>query len=241
MVEPAAAEPVLVSLAPKTAPRAMLSSSVRSGLSERPALAAPAARYRIDWGFIQAVEGKPRARGYVPASPRTGRALGRSGVTVATGFDLGQHDAADLRRLGIDGRLVAVLQPYLRRQGRSAQALLVRYPLTLSPDELWTLDRAKHLDTARKIERRFDAARAPHVPPFATLSPAQQTVIFSLATQYGTRLDRKTPAFWNHVVNGRFDDAVRELRHFGDRYTTRRNREADLLVGERRRIDSPLG
>ena len=74
---------------------------------------------------------------------------------MGTGFDLGQHDAADLRRLGIDRRLVAVLEPYLRRQGQGAQALLERQPLDLSPGEVTALDRAKRLDTARKIERGY--------------------------------------------------------------------------------------
>jgi hypothetical protein len=197
---------------------------------------ARAPHYRIDWDFIQAVEGRPRLHGYVPTASGNGRVLGRSGVTVATGFDLGQHDAADLRRMGLAQRLVTAVEPYLQHKGPHARSLLRHRPLVLAPREADALDRAKRLDTARKIERRFDATRAGHVPPFAGLSAPQQTVIFSLATQYGSRLDRKTPAFWQHVTHGRFDRARRELRNFGDRYPTRRNREADLLLRERHAV-----
>ena len=129
------------------------------------------------------------------------------------------------------------VEPYLRQKGPRARSLLRERPLVLTPREADALDRAKRLDTARKIERRFDTTRAGHVPPFAGLSPAQQTVIFSLATHYGSRLDRKTPAFWTHVTHGRFDRARRELCNFGDGYPTRRKREADLLLRERHVVD----
>ena len=146
VADPTTREPLVASLAPTPAAPAPSATSSRADLRE------PAARYRIYWGFIQSVEGRARSRGYVPSSKRTGKPLGRSGVTVGTGFDLGQHDAADLRRLGLDRRLIAVLQPYLRRQGNSAAVLLKKRPLELSTGEVTALDRAKRLDTARKIE-----------------------------------------------------------------------------------------
>lgn len=184
----------------------------------------------IDLGFIAAVEGEARTSGYVPTSSRTGRVLGRSGVTIGTGFDLGQHDAADLRRMGLPPELVHRLAPYLGTRGRNAKKLLERRPLRLPAEDVARLDRAKLEDTAAKIERAFDRARAEGVPSFAELDPGRQTAIVSLAMQYGTRLDRAAPAFWEHVVHGRFEAAREELTSFGDRYATRRNREAKLLV-----------
>jgi len=232
---PGAHRPALVVVATDTPPAPPLPEIVAERPPERGS-ETPEPYYLIDWGFIQAVEGRPRLRGYVPTARGNGRVLGRSGVTVGTGFDLGQHDADDLRRMGVARRLVKTVEPYLRQKGPHARRLLRHSPLVLSPREADALDRAKRLDTARKIERRFDATRARHVPPYASLSAAQQTVIFSLATQYGSRLDRKTPAFWEHVIHGRFDRAHRELRNFGDGYPTRRNREAELLLRERDRV-----
>ncbi len=34
-------------------------------------------------------------------------------------------------------------------------------------------------------------------------------------------------------MEGRFSEAIKELRNFGDKYPTRRAKEADLLEGER--------
>ena len=54
-------------------------------------------------------------------------------------------------------------------------------------------------------------------------------VVSSVGFQYGSNLAKATPRFWDAVTNGRWQDAVDELRNFGDSYSTRRNKEADLL------------
>lgn len=187
-------------------------------------------RYGVDWSFVAELEGKSRQKAYVPARKRSGQPLGRSGVTVGTGFDLGQHAEVDLRRMGISGTLLTKLRPYLRLRKGRAQAFLKRFPLVLTVAEARELDQAKRRDLARRIEQAFDRERATHVSPFARLDPAQQTVIVSLAMQYGTHLRRSAPNFWISVLEGRFGDAVRELRSFGDAYPTRRSREAGLLA-----------
>jgi hypothetical protein len=50
----------------------------------------------IDFAFLSSLEGGCKTTGYVPAG-----SVSQSGVTVATGFDLGQRTEADLTRLGI--------------------------------------------------------------------------------------------------------------------------------------------
>jgi GH24 family phage-related lysozyme (muramidase) len=54
-------------------------------------------------------------------------------------------------------------------------------------------------------------------------------VVASVAFQYGD-LSRRTPNFWRQVTSGDWDAALNNLRHFGDKYPTRRNKEADLLA-----------
>jgi hypothetical protein len=50
----------------------------------------------IDFAFLSGLEGGCKTTGYVPAS-----SVSQSGVTIATGFDLGQRTEADLTRLGV--------------------------------------------------------------------------------------------------------------------------------------------
>ncbi len=54
----------------------------------------------IDWDFIAAREGKQIAVGYVPVG-KNGKRLGNSGLTIGTGFDLGQHSATEIQQLDI--------------------------------------------------------------------------------------------------------------------------------------------
>ena len=48
----------------------------------------------IDYNFLSDLEGGSKTTGYVPAA-----AVSKSGVTIATGFDLGQRDENDLKSL----------------------------------------------------------------------------------------------------------------------------------------------
>ena len=193
----------------------------------------------VDWELLAEFEGRRRTAAYVPSDPETGGVLGRSGVTIGTGFDLGQHDVAELRAMGVDGDVVATLEPYLRLRGDRARAFLDQHPLTLDAPTVAELDRAKLRDTVLKVGRAFDRDRSPGVPSFGLLTRSQRTAIASLALQYGPGLDRRTPIFWRAVVEGRFGPAAAELRDFGDRYPTRRAREAELLVATENAVRGP--
>lgn len=72
-------------------------------------------RNQIDYAFISDLEGGRQLVGYVPAVD-----VSRSGITIATGFDLGQRNESDLRRLGFAPSLVAQLRPYLGLTGLRA-------------------------------------------------------------------------------------------------------------------------
>ena len=176
----------------------------------------------VDFDFIHRLEGRRVLRGYVP-EPETSN----SGVTIASGFDLGQRDADALRRLGIDDTLRAKLQPYLGLKKLEAVAFLDEHPLEITEEEAERLDLAFKGQMIESLISRFDAASA---VPFDELEPQKQTVIASVAFQYGTALDRSTPNFWRQVTTGDWSSALGNLRAFGDDYRTRRNKEGDLLA-----------
>lgn len=189
-------------------------------MARRPSMESMSA---IDWDFIARLEGR-RLKGYVPSKS--------SGVTVATGVDLGQRAARDIARFDLPEALTAKLSPYAGATGPAAEALLRRRPLRLTRAEASALDRAVRADILGKLRANYNAARRRLglAGRFADIIPAARTVIASVAFQYGPGLGRRTPKFWACVTTEDWPGTIAELRAFGDRYPTRRNKEADLLA-----------
>ncbi|MFV0384891.1 pesticin C-terminus-like muramidase [Paracoccus sp. (in: a-proteobacteria)] len=178
----------------------------------------------INWELISGFEGGSQLDGYVPDPEGS-----QSGVTIATGFDLGQRTRGDLEDLfGKDNPLVEKLAPYTGlRQQKAVNALEAR-SLTISAAEANEIDRAVKADALFRLETSYNNAIGPDDPTFAELPEAAQTVIASVAFQYGD-LESRTPNFWNHAVNQDWPALIAELRDFGDSYPTRRGAEADYL------------
>lgn len=173
----------------------------------------------IDWAFIASLEGM-KLVGYVPLADRT-----ESGVTIAAGFDMGKRSRAELERLGLPLSLVNKLAPYCNKIGLAAAAYLRRNPLTITQAEAETIDRAIRAATLEKLIERYDKDSK---VPFTSLPMEAQTVIASVEFQYGSA-KAKTPTFWRLATAQTWEEMVKELRHFGDMYPTRRRKEATYL------------
>ena len=176
----------------------------------------------IDWNFIGGLEGGQSLTGYVPDP--TGS---MSGVTIATGVDLGQRSVDDINALNIPDALKVKLVPYAGLKGQDAANYLAQKPLTITQDEASALDQAVQTPLVNQLRSNYDAATSSG--SFDGLPDQAQTVITSVATQYGPALSQATPTFWAKVTAKDWPGAVQELRNFGDSYPTRRNKEADLL------------
>jgi chaperonin GroES len=177
--------------------------------------------------FLRDVEGF-KASGYVPQD-RRGNPIENSGVTIATGLDLGQQDEDSLRRMGLSDELISIFRPYLGLKRGKAQRFLSDNPLRLTAEQatfveesLMSHDFERMSDLWNSTQREEDGIR------WDQLDPEKQTVMLSVFRQYGN-LPRRTPKFWRSATQGRWNDTVSELRNFGDEYKTRRNKEADLL------------
>lgn len=178
--------------------------------------------HKIDFHLIARLEGGPATRGYVPDAANS-----HSGVTIATGFDLGQRNLTDLQALGLPQALQERLEPYLGLTGLEAVRYLKEKPLTVSEEEAQLLDECYRRPFIESLCNRYSRASS---VAFCDLPGVAQTVIASVAFQYGD-LTRRTPNFWKQVTAQDWPAAVINLRNFGDRYPTRRNKEADLLSG----------
>jgi hypothetical protein len=189
--------------------------------------------YCIDMQFLTQLEGSV-SYGYVPTyrrGARKGEAIGQSGVTIGVGCDLGGRSEADLRRLGLPCDLVVKLRPYLGKRRAEAQQVLASCPLRLTDAEAALLSAAIAGEIFACLAARYDRAVAdvPGARRFHELPWQAQTVIASVAYQYGDNLPRATPRFWAKAVAQDWSAVAHALENFGDAYAPRRLREAQLL------------
>lgn len=188
----------------------------------------------IDWSFISALEGGQKLRGYVPVGGRSGH---RSGVTIATGFDIGQYALPQLRGMFGQGDLFDLLAPYagLRLQ-QAVQALKAR-PLIVTRAQADRIDRVAKAEVVGTLIQRYDMevarkrcfAHEAHLVDFVSLPKEAATIIASVAFQYGPGLAQATPRFWDQITSQDWEGARANLLAFGDAYSTRQRREADYL------------
>lgn len=177
-------------------------------------------QYSIDFSFIAHLEGGPATKGYVPDAGNS-----RSGVTIATGFDLGQRKLADLQVLALQDGLLERLSPYLGLIGQEAVTKLAKLSLVISDAEAEQIDEAFKAPFINRLVARYARSGG---GDFAQLPTQMQTVIASVAFQYGD-LASQTPNFWQQIVAHDWRAAHANLLNFGDRYASRRRQEAALL------------
>lgn len=177
-------------------------------------------KHQIDFDFISKLEGGSRTDGYVPDA--TGS---KSGVTVGIGFDLGARNESDLKSLGLPQELIDKLKPYLGMQGTAAAEYLRANPLTISKADASAINTANKSQMVNRLIGRYNSASS---IKFADLPAKWQTVIASAEFQYGS-LQAKGEGYWGYVTTQNWKEAIAELRDYGDKYPTRRNREADYV------------
>lgn len=171
----------------------------------------------IDWDFIARQEGKRVLNGYVPKTKNM-----KSGVTIATGFDLGQRNLNDLK--GLPEFIVKKLEPYLGIKGANAEQLAEN--LNITDSEAKIIDEFSHSEVVEDLRKKWNAKTG---TSFDDLPTNKATAIASVRFQHGD-LATATPNFWRQVTSDDWNAAINNLRDFGDEFPSRRNREADYLV-----------
>lgn len=182
----------------------------------------------IDWGFISLSEGGQQRQGYVPTDSQ-GRVVGKSGVTIATGVDLGQRTAEEIRAWFPSAYevLINTLTPYAGLTGDAAVAALERHALWVPVEWADKIDEAAHKDMLVQIAAVFDRAGGLR---WDGLPSGVATAYASVAYQYGPNLDKAAPNFYRQMTSGDWWGAFENLRAFGDQYPTRRMLEAGYLA-----------
>jgi Bacterial toxin homologue of phage lysozyme, C-term len=183
----------------------------------------------VDWAFIREREGD-KLDGYVPDAGGSS-----SGVTIATGIDLGQRGGSDIDKLDITDDLKKKLKPYCLKTGKAATDLLAKSPLSITATEADALTKAVKGPMLDALVSDYDAAvdkanAADHCTRvhFDQLPSSVQTAIASAQFQYNS-LSSRTANYWKQITEQRWADASKNLKDFGDRYKTRRKLEAGLI------------
>lgn len=187
----------------------------------------------IDFSFISKNEGGQLLNGYIPS--RGGAPIDRSGVTVATGFDIGAHTAAEISILGVSDELQKKLLPYVATApgrpltGTAAIEALTEKPLTLTRAEAMELDFAVKADTLKKALANWSKNDA--MQPFTDLSSAQQTVLTDRSFHFGTRLNKTTASgFYAKALAGDWKAAAKELQNMTNYETYRRRLDENIIL-----------
>lgn len=187
---------------------------------------------KVNFAALSRFEGGQWTHGYVPPA-------GRSGVTIGTGFDVGQWRASDLRnKLGMPDDIADRLAPYTGHIRDSAVAQLRASPLSVTRDEANVIDQASHRYFVRETMGYWDAHRGPDTPAFRDLTSAQQTVLFSRSYHQGIGMPSTAVArdFYSAAQHNDWVSAESNLRNYPVRqgwYRERVGAEARLLHDER--------
>jgi hypothetical protein len=180
----------------------------------------------VNWSFISQLEGGRRLIGFVPC-PESGE----SGVTVATGVNLGHYPPSAIDTMAIADELKEKLKLYAGLKGEAAVAALSAHPLGLTSAEAEALDNAAKTPIVQQVKASYNAAVMdnPGLAPLEMLPEAAQTVIASVALQYGENMPARVPRFWECICAQDWPAAVAELEQWGDAHHSRHKHEADLL------------
>ena len=169
----------------------------------------------VDWELLARFEGAGVLKGYVPGS---GEGQGHSGVTVATGVDVGQMSNLDFfRAQGIPAETLAKLQPYVGLKGDAAFKALSHRPLHITREEAALLDAAAFRMCVEPYEAYYNrAVKAANkeAPILAELDKRIATILISLCWNFGGGWGKRFPASNHFAVVQNWLALARELWHW---------------------------
>ena len=209
------------------------------------------------WDFLATVEGDCFTCGYVPSNrvsdgkgrnyvgriipaaskypdyistgePSEYTAMGASGVTIATGCDLGQTDTDTLHAYGLPAGIINQLRPYIGLRKSDALRKLADMPLVIAHDTAAKLDECVHTGYLRRyVAPAYQKAAG---ISFDALPKQAQAVVFSVCFQKGCGgVRRDWPKVWQYLTTQNWPAAAAELQNGFSDYVGRRRAEGALL------------
>jgi hypothetical protein len=192
---------------------------------------------RIDFAAIAKLEVGQWLRGYVPTG--AGVVIGASGLTIASGFDVGQWSAKQMEAMGIPDALRVKLAPFCKHSFKGKTVAQVAAVVAkIGPVPLITKAEADLCDglvfseILKTAIADWDRQRSASVPSFGAMPGGWQTVWLSRNYQEGRRPKSSAARdFRKMALAGRWADAVAALKRYTE-YVERASAEADRLAAE---------
>ena len=116
---------------------------------------------------------------------KTTKWANRSGVTIGSGFDLGQTSIDEMRGMGFPESFIGKCAPYVGKKRVAADDELRKKPLILTHEEIDFVNHTVMMDKAQKSISDWDSRIAflrktnPNAPFFHEMNSTQQTLVFS--------------------------------------------------------------
>ncbi|MBQ7584909.1 MAG: hypothetical protein IJU40_01500 [Desulfovibrionaceae bacterium] len=188
-------------------------------------------------------EGPQQLKGYIPCNLTNGKTanyvggpnperydpMGVSGVTIATGVDLGQTDAPTLKKIGVSDSTINLLRPYLEKRKKNAVYALHNNSLTITKEIADELDRCMIGHHISIISKRYDRDAGPGA--FESIPWQAQAVIVSILYQRGVNSPSKFKNTWAALIRKDWKDASQRFLNASlwAGYHGRRREEGKLL------------
>jgi hypothetical protein len=187
----------------------------------------PAKKPKIDYKVIATLEGGQKLKAYIPNN--NGKVIGKSGVTVATGVDLGQHRKSAMMKWDIPKSLRNKILPYAGKKKNEALEYLREHPLEITKEEATALDRVLHSNILADLVSWYD--RDTKGSRFGELPEEAQTVLFSATYNMGY-VPKAAPRFWGKMIEQDWEGASKLLQAWptsSKGLKNRREREGEYL------------
>ncbi|PJD92646.1 MAG: hypothetical protein CK426_01150 [Legionella sp.] len=188
---------------------------------------------KLDFKAFEWFEGKQQTRGYLPmidmeitvknkdgstSKRHIKKFAGKSGITIARGFDVGQHNAKDLKKYKFSSELEKKLLPFVGKVRGDAKKLIpLAHDTILTQAEIAEIDYAvitKHIKYA--INSWNDSKKPPGTPKFQDLCFVKQTILISRTYNVGPGMPRVMKDFYIAARNNDWKKA----RYFLEKDTT---------------------
>lgn len=130
-------------------------------------------------GAVNMQEGGVKTKAYIPSS--NGIPVGKSGVTIGRGVDLGQHTAKELKNIGFSDEMIEKFKPFLGKQKFEAKKAWEKSgkKLEISPEDAEYISDMMLYHKMEQFDKRFTKLKD-------VANPRQKAVL--VAEHFGGRL-----------------------------------------------------